>query len=290
MKFIICLALILAVAEYERALYVPVVSEKFDGRITNGKDAAPNQFPYQVGLLLTTASRTSWCGGSLIGKNWVLTGAHCTETLVPILNTVISFYSVIKTYDLFILNSANFVQVYLGAIVRTSPAVSYNISKSDIIVYPGWIKKTTKNDISLIRIPTVNYTAAIQPVALPKIASSYPTYNGESVIASGWGRTSDTSTSAASKLQYATMTVISNAQCKKSYEGISASNICTATTGGISTCSGDSGGPLVLASSKVLVGVTSFSSNEGCSLGYPAAFTRLTSYLDWIEQETGISA
>ncbi|XP_014100179.2 serine protease 1-like [Bactrocera oleae] len=265
MKFIICLALILAVAEYERALYVPVVSEKFDGRITNGKDAAPNQFPYQVGLLLTTASRTSWCGGSLIGKNWVLTGAHCTET-------------------------ANFVQVYLGAIVRTSPAVSYNISKSDIIVYPGWIKKTTKNDISLIRIPTVNYTAAIQPVALPKIASSYPTYNGESVIASGWGRTSDTSTSAASKLQYATMTVISNAQCKKSYEGISASNICTATTGGISTCSGDSGGPLVLASSKVLVGVTSFSSNEGCSLGYPAAFTRLTSYLDWIEQETGISA
>ncbi|XP_011210988.2 serine protease 1-like [Bactrocera dorsalis] len=273
MKSIICLSFILAVASayelraeemYERGLYVPVVSEVIDGRITNGKNATTNQFPYQVGLLLKTDNGTKWCGGSLIGQNWVLSAAHCIETVTS-------------------------VKVCLGATVRTSPAIIYNVSRSDIIVHPSWDKKTTQNDISLIRIPSVNYTAAIQPVALPKIASSYPTYDGESVIASGWGRTSDTSNSPASILQYANMTVISNAVCKESYNGISASNICTATTGGISTCNGDSGGPLVLASSKVQVGLTSFISGAGCALGYPAAFTRLTSYLDWILEETGIS-
>ncbi|XP_050334019.1 serine protease 1-like [Bactrocera neohumeralis] len=274
MKSIICLALTLAVASafdpraeeiFEHARYVPVVSEEIDGRITNGKNASTNQFPYQVGLLLKTDNGTKWCGGSLIGQNWVLSAAHCIETVTS-------------------------VKVCLGATVRTSPTIIYNVSRSDIIVHPSWDKKTTQNDISLIRIPSVNYTAAIQPVALPKIASSYPTYDGESVIASGWGRTSDTSNSPASILQYANMTVISNAVCKESYNGISANNICTATTGGISTCNGDSGGPLVLASSKIQVGLTSFISGAGCSLGYPAAFTRLTSYLEWILQETGISA
>ncbi|XP_054084641.1 serine protease 1 [Zeugodacus cucurbitae] len=274
MKLIILFAFTLAVASafdlrgeeiFEREFFMPVVDDEIDGRITNGKDAAANQFPYQVGLSLKTPSGTSWCGGSLIGANWVLTAAHCTDT-------------------------ATSVQVLLGSTVRTRPAVSFTVSKSDIIVHPRWSRITARNDISLIRIPTVSYTAAIQPVALPSIASSYSTYEGDSVIASGWGRTSDSSNAVASKLQYAIMTVISNAQCKKTYASVSASNICIATTGGVSTCNGDSGGPLVLASSNVQVGLTSFGSKAGCAKGYPAAFTRITSYLDWIKQQTGISA
>jgi secreted trypsin-like serine protease len=55
---------------------------------------------------------------------------------------------------------------------------------------------------------------------------------------------------------------------------------------------GDSGGPLVYQESDgrfTEVGIVSFGSSAGCERGYPAAFTRVTSYLDWIETTTGIA-
>jgi len=41
---------------------------------------------------------------------------------------------------------------------------------------------------------------------------------------------------------------------------------------------------------RVLVGITSFGSIYGCDRGYPAAFTKVASYLDWISDETGVSS
>jgi secreted trypsin-like serine protease len=36
------------------------------------------------------------------------------------------------------------------------------------------------------------------------------------------------------------------------------------------------------------VGIVSFGHIHGCERGYPVAFTRVTSYLDWIETSTSI--
>jgi secreted trypsin-like serine protease len=54
---------------------------------------------------------------------------------------------------------------------------------------------------------------------------------------------------------------------------------------------GDSGGPLVILIDGVYnqVGIVSFGADKGCELELPAAFTRVTSYLSWIESNTGIS-
>ncbi|SPP80907.1 blast:Serine proteases 1/2 [Drosophila guanche] len=65
--------------------------------------------------------------------------------------------------------------------------------------------------------------------------------------------------------------------------------ICINTNGGKSTCGGDSGGPLVTHDGNRLVGVTSFGSAAGCQSGAPAVFSRVTGYLDWIRDNTGIS-
>ncbi|XP_017018366.1 serine protease 1-like [Drosophila kikkawai] len=260
MKVLIVFALALAYASGSalRAASSP------DGRITHGEDARTDQFPYQVGLSLKIGSSSAWCGGSLIGNEWVLTAAHCTD-------------------------GVDSVEVYLGSTVRSSPKVKHHVSRDDIIIHADWNSRTLRNDISLIRIPRVEYSSAIDRVELPKHESHYSSYDGDEVIASGWGRTSDAASAVAAHLQYAHMKVISNSECKRTYlTTIRDSNICVSTPAGVSTCNGDSGGPLVLASSKVQVGLTSFGSAAGCEKEYPAVFTRVTSYLDWIKEHTGI--
>ncbi|XP_037721353.1 serine protease 1 [Drosophila subpulchrella] len=271
MKFLIILALAVAASAlpepelHHRSREMPVVGS-IEGRITGGVAASVGQFPYQVGLSLKISALSSgFCGGSLISSTYVLTAAHCTEGVQS-------------------------VTVYLGATVRTSAEVTSTVSSSNILIHSGWNSATLKNDISLIKIPAVSYSNRISAVELPAVANSYSTYAGDKAIASGWGRISDSSSSVATNLQYTTLDVITNAVCAATYGSsiVTTSNICVATTNGKSTCNGDSGGPLVLESSGVQIGLTSFGAAAGCEKGYPAAFTRVTSYLDWIKSNSDL--
>ncbi|XP_037939616.1 serine protease 3-like [Teleopsis dalmanni] len=237
---------------------------EINGRITNGLQASENEFPYQVGLSLKKTLSSSWCGGSLIAKNWVLTAAHCT-------------------------NGVSSVTVYLGATVRTVAKITHTVSASNIHQHAGYNPTTLLNDVSLIQIPTVEETDSIQVIKLPSIASSYSTYSGSYAIASGWGRTSDSS-SVATNLNYAVLPIITNTKCALTYGSsvVTSGTICVSTPSGVSTCQGDSGGPLVLESDRILVGVTSFVSSNGCASGAPAGFARVTNFLPWIKEISGI--
>lgn len=93
-----------------------------------------------------------------------------------------------------------------------------------------------------------------------------------------------------STLNYAVLYVVNNAVCIQDYGEyvITNNTLCVSTPDAISTCGGDSGGPLSLYSSKLLIGVTSFGSQLGCTSRIPVGFVRVTSYLDWIKTHTGI--
>ncbi|XP_017101525.2 serine protease 1-like [Drosophila bipectinata] len=235
------------------------------GRITNGKEAVAEQFPYQVGLSFSSSQGGWWCGGSIIAANWVVTAAHCTD-------------------------GATSVTASYGATVRTNPKFTQTISSSDFIQHESYLSLTVRNDISLIKTPTISFSAAVNKIALPAIASSYSTYVGQTAVASGWGLVSDSATSVAPNLQYVDLTVISNTVCQQTFGSLIVTSrvICVATPNAQSTCQGDSGGPLALDST--LIGITSFGSADGCESGAPAAFTRVTYYLDWIKENSGVSA
>ncbi|KAH8302042.1 hypothetical protein KR044_002003 [Drosophila immigrans] len=240
------------------------------GRITKGETAARNQFPYQVGLLLYVNGGAAWCGGSLISDRYVLTAAHCTDSLTT------------------------GVDVYLGAWDRTNKKEDGQqivfVENKNVVVHPKWDASLLLNDISLIKLPVaIEFNANIQPVKLPVKSNTYNTYAGQQAIASGWGKTSDSAAGATDILQYISVPIMNNSGCSPWFGGVVVdTNICIKTTGGTSTCNGDSGGPLVAAETGELIGATSFGIALGCEVGWPGVFTRVTSYLDWIEEVSGV--
>jgi chymotrypsin len=96
-------------------------------------------------------------------------------------------------------------------------------------------------------------------------------------------------------LKYVDLRVITHDDCLAIYGAliINENKLCCDAEGGVvSTCNGDSGGPLVITESDGLpteVGIVSFGVSLGCESGWPAAFTRLTTYLDWLETNAGVT-
>lgn len=221
--------------------------------ITNGYTAAEGEAPYIVYLSFSN----SWCGGSIIGNTWVVTASHCTKP-------------------------HNSVTIYYGSLRRGQSTVRHTVSGSNnIINHPS-------DDIALIRTPHVNFNNQINRIRLPSLNTNNQ-YVNQASKACGWGLTA--SGKAADALQCVNLQVISNDQCRRSYAANIIKNqiLCVSTPNGRSICSGDSGGPLVSQSNPVLIGVSNFVSSRGCKAGQPAGFARVTSHLNWIRQQTGIS-
>nr|XP_016923326.2 brachyurin [Drosophila suzukii] len=240
-----------------------------EGRITGGELALANQFPYQVGLSIEEPNDLfCWCGASLISDRHLLTAAHCVEKAVGI------------TY-------------YLGGVLRLTPRQLIRTISPEVHLHPAYNSQTLENDIAVLRLPVeANLCDSIRPIRLPGISSSSTNYEYLPAIASGWGRLNDESATISDTLRYVARFVESNEDCCYSYDNIKSTNICMDTTGGKSTCTGDSGGPLVykdpLQNTDVLIGITSYGKKSGCTKGYPSVFTRVTAYLDWIGEVSGV--
>ncbi|KOB74816.1 Serine protease 51 [Operophtera brumata] len=162
------------------------------------------------------------------------------------------------------------------------------VSTSDVVMHSGWNPTMVRNDIAMIKLASpVSTSDRIAPITLPSGSQLTETFLGDTAIASGFGLTSDGGFITANQfLSHVQLPVITNSDCSSYFSIIRDSNICTSGANGRSTCSGDSGGPLIVIRNRqpLLVGVTSFGSDLGCQVGYPAAFARVTSYMDFINQ------
>ncbi|CAH0625510.1 unnamed protein product [Chrysodeixis includens] len=237
-------------------------------RIVGGVPAGAGQYPYQAGLLLSMIGLdgVGVCGGSLISNNRVLTAAHCWYDGV---------------------HQAWKITVVLGSNLLFSGGL--RPESSVVATHPQWNPLLVRNDVAVIYLQNpVQFSNLISPIGLPSGDLLSENFAGQSAIASGFGRTSDGGAISNNQfLSHVNLNVITNSACSFAFPLIlDGSHICTSGIGGAGTCGGDSGGPLVITrdNNRVLIGVVSFGSALGCTAGLPAAYSRVTSHVDFIQQ------
>ncbi|CAH0625335.1 unnamed protein product [Chrysodeixis includens] len=237
----------------------------FDGsRIVGGSVVSAGTHPFLIGLVISlTSGQTSVCGSSMLTNTRSVTAAHCW-----------SDGNSQATQFTLVFGSA---WLFFGGV---------RVSTTNVEVHANWTPSQILNDVAIISFPFVGYTNVIQAVGLPSGNQLNNNFAGTWGQAAGYGRTSDNAgISTAQAKSAVTLQIITNAVCQQTFGPfIVSSTLCTSGAGGVSTCGGDSGGPLTIGSgnNRVLVGITSFGSAQGCQLGFPAAFARVTSFASWI--------
>ncbi|EDW75316.1 uncharacterized protein Dwil_GK19756 [Drosophila willistoni] len=240
------------------------------GRIISGKEAVVGQFPWHVIL-----KRDEWddllCGGSIISDTWVLTAAHCA-------------YGHDSLFLLF-------------GTVELEDEQALNMTATELYVHPNYNDKMN-NDVALIHLPKqLVFTSNVQPIQLVTNSQASNTFVGTTATITGFGLMDDEYLDYSQVLLYAHVQVIANDQCLAIFGAgvVLQSTLCCQGDAGskMSTCSGDSGGPLIMYDSSssryVQIGINSFVAEDQCTAGYPSGYVRLTSFLEYIADTTGLA-
>lgn len=235
-------------------------------RIIGGNNAT-NYWPWQV---LIEYPGDAICGGSLIGRYWVLTAAHCTHTRM---------YWYAKD-DLL---------VRAGVYNRSS----FDIHKQQvlkiarIIPHPRYQWGKPNFDIALLQLKhPVRITDTIGTICLPKS----PVTDGTKCVTTGWGHTKLGDSHLPEQLQEVTVPIVSRSHCNRpeAYNKLLPKHTLCAgyDEGGKDSCQNDSGGPLSCYENKkwVLHGVT----NSGYKCALPnkyGIYAQVSKYVPWITKE-----
>ncbi|XP_033221043.1 chymotrypsin-1-like [Belonocnema kinseyi] len=143
--------------------------------------------------------------------------------------------------------------------------------------HPQYNSLLIRHDLGLIELEKpIEFNDKIKPVGLPEEDFDKP---GGTAVLSGWGTTSYPG-KAPNDLQHINVNVIPQKDCLSTSFRVTNNNICTLNKKGEGACHGDSGGPLV--ADDVQIGIVSW--GKPCAKGQPDVFTRVYSYMDWINE------
>ncbi|XP_026480939.1 trypsin 5G1-like [Ctenocephalides felis] len=235
---------------------VAVAGHDLDHRIVGGEDVDISTCGWQVSF---HNKNGHFCGGSIIGKEWILTAAHC-----------------VTKYE----NNIEGLKVRVGSNVHNKGGRLYDII--EIKKHPRYSDRTKYDfDVALLRIAKpIAYTACtVVPVTLAETGKEVP--EGALVSVTGWGATM-IGGPGSTQLKAVKVPIVSNEECNKNYtipgslkDNISDSMFCAGfPEGGKDSCQGDSGGPVV-DENRVQVGIVSW--GEGCALaGKPGVYAKVS--------------
>ncbi|XP_019886768.2 serine protease 53 [Ooceraea biroi] len=220
--------------------------------IIGGTDAPVGKYPHHVALKYDGRFR---CGGSIISKRYILTAAHCVNTLADPKKLV----------------------VHAGTIYLNETGDVYQTEST--VWHAGFDDYRLNNDIGLIRVNRdIVFSNVIKPIAVAQEDSA-----GENTpcVVSGWGRTSVNGPTP-NTLQELALKVYSPEKCKRESWQVTDNHICTLTKAGEGVCFGDSGSALLANGAQI--GIASFV--VPCALGIADKFTKVYAYRSWLEEHT----
>lgn len=240
--------------------------------IVGGEAAKLGEFPHMgaIGYRNPDSSHIEFrCGATLISERYVLTAAHC--------------------------RNGDAVLVRLGDLdleSETDGADPRDYAIEEFIKHPQYTARTKYNDIALIRLAEpVPINNRVRPACLYQSVD----IRQQKLIATGYGAMENFGNNA-NHLLKVVLDQYSHDACQRAYandgrplvRGIIDSQICAGyEPGGRDTCQGDSGGPLQIRDEQdscrfYVAAITSF--GKFCGTSTPGIYTRVGSYLGWIEQ------
>ncbi|XP_033005884.1 coagulation factor VII-like [Lacerta agilis] len=238
-------------------------SAEMDGsRVVGGSLCHPGGCPWQV--LLQNKRGYGFCGGSLISSQWVLTAAHCLDTVIPHQVTVGDFDK------------------------HQRERHEQKVGVRQYWKHPLYDSMNFNNDIALIQLTSsVVFSEHVLPICLPNPQlTTLLIGEGASGMVSGWGATHAKGKSTRF-LMKVSLPVVSADTCRPSTEKLITDNMFCAgyAEEAQDACKGDSGGPFAVAyrSTWYLLGIVSW--GEGCAeVGKYGAYTRVSNYISWIKE------
>lgn len=275
-----------------------IYDESVTRKISTGTEANPAEYPWHVVFRGSkmNGEKLTFCGGSLVSQNWVMTAAHC----------IMDFRSNFKQ-DF----GAQSVKLYIGASDCFGTGAIIR-EPANVIIHENFNTFAyMNNDIALIELSSpVEYTDKIKPICIePDRYTDKVFFGGGGKVMMTYGKVSGcgddwrrgTSTSRA--LMEISIPHVDRDDCENWFEEqrdnprisvpanyrftdkmICAGNTIRRTG---DTCKGDSGGALVMVAQNrwVQTGIVSF--GIGCDRGNYGVYTNVGKFYDWIKKLTG---
>ena len=235
-------------------------------RVVGGEKSPAGLFPW-IAAFIDNAGY-NFCAGALVKSNYVVTAAHCfIDKLGQDIIAIINEDDLNKGFE----------------------RKRHVFKVKSIFIHPHFIASKWHHDIALVEVSAIRPSIgrrSLEPICLPSVASMHFHH----LLVAGWGLTNDTNNSTKpDHLHHVDLPQVDQTYCEAiwSENKLTSHQICAGSQGR-DTCIYDSGAPLMSrnGSSYTLAGVTSFGSKKCGDPLRPGVYTRVSSYLPWIDALT----